>query len=87
MIVTPYFAKLTGIEFRKICLSPPSRCRGVLALSFYGTIIFKCLRLLLGMEWLMVKSVYYTDPKLFMNFFIVWESPKIYLKSLKTKMG
>ena len=35
----------------------------------------------------MVKSVYYTDPKLFMNFFIVWESLKIYLKSLKTKMG
>ena len=29
MIVTPYFAKLTGIKFGKICLSPPSRCRGV----------------------------------------------------------
>ena len=29
MIVTPYVAKSTGIKFGKICLSHPSRCRGV----------------------------------------------------------
>ena len=29
MIVTQYFAKLTGIRFGKISLSPLSRCRGV----------------------------------------------------------
>ena len=29
MIVTPYFDELIGIKFGKICLSPPSRCRGV----------------------------------------------------------
>ena len=33
MIVTPYFAKSTGIKFVKICLSPPSRCRGVHGLT------------------------------------------------------
>ena len=38
MIVTPYFAKLTGIEFGKICLSPPSRCKGVHALFLRGEI-------------------------------------------------
>ena len=36
MILAPYFAKSTGIKFGKICWSPPSRCRGVHALSNRG---------------------------------------------------
>ena len=42
MIVTPYGAKLTGIEFGKICLSPPSRYRGVHALFNNSNLVILC---------------------------------------------
>ena len=72
MILTPYFAKLTGIKFGKICLSPPSRCRGVHGVRYLPNRIkskFKTFRYRnfgIDQEWFIVKFHtridYWTNP-------------------------